>query len=152
MKKVYQNSFFEEITPDAVICSRGEPFYLGIMTHPLRFVGTVPHLFWKLVYTIERGTPAKKWPRFHASLKMYLIINNLPDLLWRRPAPPDHDVPCSSLAGLRLYFMSAGPRYRMTPSAVILIFTSASPFSSSITNHSPEGVSMYSASSIFQDG
>ena len=39
-------------------------------------------------YTIERGTPAKKWPRFHASLKMYLIINNLHNLLWRRPAPP----------------------------------------------------------------
>lgn len=32
--EVCQNSFFEEITPAAVICSRGEPFYLGIMTHP----------------------------------------------------------------------------------------------------------------------
>ena len=49
MKKVCQNSFFEEITPAEVICNRGEPFYLGIMTHPLRFVGTMPHLFWKLV-------------------------------------------------------------------------------------------------------
>ena len=49
MKKVYQNSFFEEITPAAVICNRGEPFYLGIMTHPLCFVGTVPHLFLELV-------------------------------------------------------------------------------------------------------
>ena len=103
-------------------------------------------------YTIERGIPAKKWPRFHASLKMYLIINNLHDLLWHRPTPLDHDVPSSSLAGLRPYLTSVWPRYRMTPSAVILIFTSASPFSSSITNHSPEGVSMYSASSIFQDG
>lgn len=36
---------------------------------------------------IERGTPAKKWQRFHALLKIYLIINNLHDLLWRRPAP-----------------------------------------------------------------
>ena len=34
MRKVCQNSFFEEITPAAVICSRGEPFYLGTMTHP----------------------------------------------------------------------------------------------------------------------
>lgn len=104
------------------------------------------------VYTIERGMSAKKWPRFHALLKMYLTINNLHGLLWRRPAPPDHDVPHSSLAGLRPYLTSVWPCYRMTPSAVILIFTSDSPFSSSITNHSPEGVSMYSASSIFQDG
>ena len=29
--------FFEEITPAAVICSRGEPLYLGIVTHPLSF-------------------------------------------------------------------------------------------------------------------
>lgn len=36
---------------------------------------------------IRCGIPAKKWPRFHALLKMYLIINNLHDLLWRRPAP-----------------------------------------------------------------
>ena len=103
-------------------------------------------------YIIGRGIPAKKWPRFHASLKMYLIINDLHDLLWRRPAPPDHDVPHSSLAGLRPYLTSVWPRYRMTPSAVILILTSDSPFSSSITNQLPEGVSMNSASSIFQDG
>ena len=42
--KVYQNSFFEEITPVAVICSRGEPFYLGIMTHPhFRFLLSFLH-------------------------------------------------------------------------------------------------------------
>ena len=41
---------------------------------------------------------------------------------------------------------------RITPSADNLISTSASPFSSSITNHAPEGVSTYSASSISQEG
>ena len=44
MRKVCQNSFFEEITPAAVICSRGEPFYLGIMTHPhFRFLISFLH-------------------------------------------------------------------------------------------------------------
>ena len=44
MKKVCQNSFFEEITPAAVICNRGEPFYLGIMTHPhFRFLLSFLH-------------------------------------------------------------------------------------------------------------
>ena len=68
MRKVCQNSFFEEITPAAVICSRGEPFYLGTMTHPPIFFSVMSD---KDFHSFKRGM--QMYSEFQRSVIGYAV-------------------------------------------------------------------------------